>query len=208
MLEFLRDRGVSERKRRLFACACCRGIWRLLTDERCRAAVETAERYADGLATEDDWAAAGRAAEAVVVGASDAALMDAADAASSAAGDVGWAAQAAAWAAVYDTAGASTWSIGERTAAFKKQSERQVFFLRDIFGNPFRSLVFDPSWRTFSVRAMARQMYESRDFSAMPVFADALEEAGCQDEQLLEHCRGPGPHVRGCHVVDLALGKT
>jgi hypothetical protein len=54
---------------------------------------------------------------------------------------------------------------------------------------------------------MARKMYDSRDFSDMPVLADALEEAGCQDADILVHLRGPEPHVRGCWVVDLLLGK-
>ncbi|WP_246523278.1 hypothetical protein [Gemmata palustris] len=79
---------------------------------------------------------------------------------------------------------------------------------RDIFGNPFRPVVFSPSWRTSTVVALASQMYESRDFSAMPILADALQDAGCDSADILDHCRGPGPHVRGCWVVDLVLGKT
>jgi hypothetical protein len=58
------------------------------------------------------------------------------------------------------------------------------------------------------VVAFARQMYESRDFSPMPILADALQDAGCDHPDVLAHCRGPGPHVRGCWVVDLVLGKT
>jgi hypothetical protein len=80
-------------------------------------------------------------------------------------------------------------------------------FLRDIFGNPFRPVTFDTSWRTDTALTLARQMYESRDFGAMPILADALQDAGCEDEQVLSHCRDPGPHVRGCWVVDLLLGK-
>ena len=80
--------------------------------------------------------------------------------------------------------------------------------LRDIAGNPFRPVAFAPEWRTEAVVALARTMYESRDFAAMPVLADALDDAGCDHADLLAHCRGPGPHVRGCWVVDLVLGKT
>ena len=80
--------------------------------------------------------------------------------------------------------------------------------LRDIFGNPFRPVAFDPEWRTSTVVALARPMYESRDFSPMPILADALQDAGCANEDILSHCRGPGPHVRGCWVVDLVLGKA
>ena len=79
--------------------------------------------------------------------------------------------------------------------------------LRDIFGNPFRKVKFNKKWRTDTAIALARQMYESRDFGAMPILADALQDAGCDNEGVLNHCRGPGPHVRGCWVVDLVLGK-
>ncbi len=74
--------------------------------------------------------------------------------------------------------------------------------------NPFRPVAFDPAWRTESVVALARGMYETRDFAPMPVLADALDDAGCADPDILAHCRGPGPHVRGCWVVDLVLGTS
>ncbi len=79
--------------------------------------------------------------------------------------------------------------------------------LHDIFGNPFRPVRFPPEWRTDTVLGLARQMYESRDFSAMPILADALQDAGCDNDHMLDHCRGPGPHIGGCWVVDLVLGK-
>jgi hypothetical protein len=79
--------------------------------------------------------------------------------------------------------------------------------LRDIFGNPFRPVTFSPDWRTETAVALARQMYESRDFSAMPILADALQDAGCDSADILDHSRGSSPHVRGCWVVDLVLGK-
>ncbi|MDY3553649.1 hypothetical protein R5W24_002753 [Gemmata sp. JC717] len=79
--------------------------------------------------------------------------------------------------------------------------------LRDIFGNPFRPVAFSPLWRTDTAVAIAAQMYESRDFSAMPILADALQDAGCDSDDILSHCRGGELHVRGCWVVDLVLGK-
>lgn len=80
--------------------------------------------------------------------------------------------------------------------------------LRDIFGPlPFIRVTFSPSWHTDTALTLARQMYESREFSAMPILADALQDAGCENADILAHCRGPGPHVRGCWVVDLVLGK-
>jgi hypothetical protein len=82
-------------------------------------------------------------------------------------------------------------------------------FFRDIFGNPFRPVIFNPDWHTSTAVALAEGMYNSRDFSAMPILADALEDAGCDSEDILQHCREPNvTHVRGCWVVDLVLGKV
>ena len=83
----------------------------------------------------------------------------------------------------------------------------EVSVIRDIFGNPFRPATLDPSWLTSTVVALARGIYEERAFDRMPILADALQDAGCDNEDVLNHCRGPGPHVRGCWVVDLVLGK-
>jgi hypothetical protein len=82
-----------------------------------------------------------------------------------------------------------------------------VDLIRDIFGNPFRPVSLDPSWVTSTVATLAQQMYDSRDFSPMPIFADALQDAGCDNPAVLDHCRGDGTHVRGCWVVDSVLGK-
>jgi hypothetical protein len=80
--------------------------------------------------------------------------------------------------------------------------------LRDIFGNPFRPVTFLPAWRTDTAVSLARQMYDSREFGVMPILADALQDAGCEDEQVLMHCRDASQvHVRGCWVCDLVLGK-
>jgi hypothetical protein len=81
--------------------------------------------------------------------------------------------------------------------------------LRDIFGNPFRPVTFDPVWRTSTAVALAKQMYDTRDFGAMPILADALQDAGCTSDDILNHCRDPhATHVRGCWVVDLVMGKS
>lgn len=81
--------------------------------------------------------------------------------------------------------------------------------LHDICGNPFRPVTFSPSWRTDTALSLARTMYDSRDFSAMPILADALQDAGCDNDDILSHCRDPQQaHVRGCWVVDLLLGKA
>jgi hypothetical protein len=87
----------------------------------------------------------------------------------------------------------------------------QCYCLRDLFGPlPFRPVAFNPVWLTWHsglLVSMARQMYDSRNFSDMPILADALEEAGCTDQDILAHCRSGGEHVRGCFVLDLLLGE-
>ncbi|MBY0461211.1 MAG: hypothetical protein K2V38_28135 [Gemmataceae bacterium] len=84
----------------------------------------------------------------------------------------------------------------------------QASLVRDIFGNPFRPVTFAPDWRTESAVLLARGMYESRDFGAMPILADALQDAGCDNGDILAHRREANQvHVRGCWVVDLILDK-
>ncbi len=86
---------------------------------------------------------------------------------------------------------------------------RQADLFRDIFGNPFRKMELSKQWRTDTAVTLARQMYDAREFSAMPILADALQDAGCENEDILAHCRDTQlPHVRGCWVVDLVLGKA
>ena len=83
-----------------------------------------------------------------------------------------------------------------------------MHLLRDIIGNPFRPVAVDPAWLTSDVLLLARGIYEERAFDRMPILADALQDAGCDSADVLAHCRGANPpHVRGCWVVDLLLGK-
>jgi hypothetical protein len=79
---------------------------------------------------------------------------------------------------------------------------------RCIFGNPFRPATLDPSWRTETVVALARGIYDDRAFDRLPILADALQDAGCDNDDVLNHCRDAYPHARGCWVVDLVLGKV
>jgi len=76
-----------------------------------------------------------------------------------------------------------------------------------VFGNPFRPVSVDPRWLTSTAVTLARTIYEDRSFDRLPILADALEEAGCDDPDVLAHCRSAGPHVQGCWVVDLVLGN-
>ena len=181
---------ASERKLRLFACACCRRIWPLLKTERARYAVETSERYADGQALLKQL----KAAYGDTTGISAAELA------------AGWAAKlgrmkaprlAAHWAA-------------RATGNVRQECEAQADLLRDVFGACFHPAVVKPSWLMWNDRTvehMASAIYEERTFGQLPILADALEEAGCDSAAILNHCRQPDVHVRGCWVVDLLLGK-
>jgi hypothetical protein len=88
--------------------------------------------------------------------------------------------------------------------------QAEADLVRDIFGNPFRPSYLDPAWLAWRggvIPKLARTIYDERCFTDLPILADALQEAGCTDPDILGHCRGPGPHVRGCWVLDLLLGK-
>jgi hypothetical protein len=214
MLQFLGD-AASERALRLFGCACCRGIWHMLTDERSRTAVELAERFADEQAIpEENRGAYNRAWEvAHELSSPDASQLC----------NVGWfaafyAAIAASWTASREPSVCREMTIAAMKEAratsddpeqdiVRPEKQRQSILLRDIFGNPFRPIAVDPRWLTSNVVDLGRTIYEERAFDRLPILADALIDAGCADDSLLGHCRGPGPHVRGCWVVDLLLGK-
>lgn len=92
-------------------------------------------------------------------------------------------------------------------ATSKPARKAASLLIRDIFGNPFRPVTFDPRWRTTDVGGVAQAIYEDRAFDRLPILADALMDAGCDNDDILAHCRSDGPHVRGCWVLDLVLGK-
>ena len=211
--------GLSLRKLRLFAVACCRDLWRWLTDERSRCAVGVAERFADDQETAEAIALAYASAWEVFLLTRDAGLP-VADWTSHAA----WMAAAAAWdpTQLQWAAWQVAYSIIERI--YKKQAfapeetrlsdeqyqveaRRYADMLRDIAGNPFRPVAFEPQWRSPQALALAQGMYEDRCFADMPLLADALEEMGCTNSTILSHCRSTDVHVRGCWVVDLVLGR-
>jgi hypothetical protein len=111
--------------------------------------------------------------------------------------------------------GAAEWLSGASDAVTTFSfSNAQAGFLRDIVGNPFRPVSLAPAWLTPAVLNLARAAYYNRllpsgllDNTRLAVLADAIEEAGCDNQDILSHLRGPGPHVRGCFVLDLLLGK-
>jgi hypothetical protein len=194
MLEFACGRH-GDRKVRLFAVARCRHYWHELEGDAARGSVEVAERYADGLVAGDHLARAREAAWQVV----ETAIRESP-------GEHDRIVRAAFAQFACQPPGSDLYG---RTYPFHPPHPAlDAELVRDIYGNPFHYHSLDPAWLTSTVTALARGMYESRDFGAMPILADALQDAGCDSAEVLDHCRGPGPHVRGCWVVDLVLGKA
>ncbi|HVK19450.1 MAG TPA: hypothetical protein VM533_21125 [Fimbriiglobus sp.] len=218
LLWFLRGRA-SDRKLRLFAVACCHGVWKWMPDERSRGGVEAAERLADGLVGEDEWQVAyNEAGEANDEFVGELAYLSESARAAWYALTVGpefkWVGDVVRSAIRLASSGAVDgyhFSIEadseEVRAATSREHTRQLRLLRFIFGNPFRPVTADPTWLTPTAVTLARAIYAERAFDRLPILADALEEAGCNDPDVLTHLRGDGPHVRGCWVVDLLLGR-
>jgi hypothetical protein len=190
MLEFLRGKA-SDRKLRLFAVACCRGIWEQIEDVRGRLALEVAERYADNMAHLEELIAAHSAHDRTFGKYPHDGIYYAIEAATE---------HPAGFDPYYVLASSHPSLIG-------KERQQQSSVLRDLFGDLFCPISADPSWITSTVFSLASRMYDSRDFSPMPILADALQDAGCDNNDILNHCRSTGVHVRGCWVVDLLIGK-
>jgi hypothetical protein len=231
LLDWLRQQGsLSDRKARLFAVACCRRIWHLLTDARSRTAVAVAERYADGQVTVHQLAAAhvrawdpafANPAQAAVLAAVGIPLgMVSARAArlpaQAVATDTAWAATKEPWDTLLY---ASTPAVRAAAWAAATDSARaiQAALLRCLVGNPFGPAALDATWLAWNgglIGQLAQAAYDERqlpsghlDPDRLAVLADALEEAGC-DQEILGHLRSPGPHVRGCWPLDLCLGRS
>jgi hypothetical protein len=198
----------GRRKLRLFACGCCRLIWPQLEDSRLRDAVEVAERFVDGNATATDLDAAGPIAHATIARNSRGFTEDDPNAQiNTVVAMVVSTTHVRPFAAAFSVTAYPLPLAGHRGS--KKEANALICgLLRDIFDNHFRKTHFDKKWRTDTTTALAHQMYESRDFGAMPILADALQDAGCDSGDILNHCRDANAtHVRGCWVVDLVLGK-
>ncbi len=197
------DDRPSERKLNLFGAACLRRIWHLMPGPCSKLAVETLELFADGnsaleqlttvrtAAREEGYAVETGGHQHPSVYAAMGASYDVIDLVASNA------AEATAWV-----------KVGTPEATDTLERKAQSDLLRDIFGNPFRPVVADPAWLTPTVVSIASAIYTDRAFDRLPTLADAHEEAGCTDADLLLHCRMPGDHVRGCWGVDLVLGKV
>ena len=215
-------RKTGRRKLRLFGCFSCRQLWEQLTDERSRRAVEVAERLADDQATPKE---VNRAATAAIEAwrAADLRTYDgeyrrAVEARGWLLEDERIAAQAAAcvlnnlWKSFSCRGmfyqGPDTTGLAQTIYPARRRVQADA--VRCIFGNPYRPVVVEPHWLAWNdgtLKQLARSIYDDRSWDNLPILADALEDAGCTREDILAHCRGPGPHTRGCHVVDLLLAK-
>ena len=199
MIKFL-GTGASGRKLRLFAIASVRLVERRIQDLECRAALLVFERYADGLVERAELEVHTRRVEELR-------QRDLPVAYPHMNGRQAVAAVLPWFDAETEPATVSPPVVVSLRKSIKLIAAQEILLLRDIFGNPFRPVAFSPSWRTDTAVSLARGMYESRDFGAMPILADALQDAGCDNDDILNHCRTPGEHVRGCWVVDLVLGN-
>lgn len=215
-------RKIGRRKLRLFGCFSCRQLWEQMTDARSRHAVEVAERLADDRATPAEVKQAVEDAHLVCLAVVSRAPQSG-NAYQRAAEARGWLPD--------DERDAARSARSVLSGVWRSFTCRNLFYegsdselartlsparrrtqadgLRCIFGNPFRPVEVDPAWLTWNegtVRRVARSIYDERAWDQMPILGDALEDAGCTRERVLSHCREPGPHTRGCWVVDLLLG--
>jgi hypothetical protein len=204
MLEFLRaQRTTSERKLRLFAAACCRRVWDWL-GEKSRRAVDVLERYVDGLASTDELRrAAGGAQEDWLEDFGHHHPSNAVYFAVQV--QEATAHHAALWAAA-EVAEAVRIEAGQQGMTAERVA--QCDLLREVFHGPCRPVYVRGSWRTGTVLSLASTIYSERKFRELPVLADALEDVGCEETDILNHCRSTAGHVPGCWVLDVLTGRS
>jgi hypothetical protein len=201
MLEYVSMWGkASDRKLRLFAAGCSRRLWEGFAQDQYGTALELSEQLTNGQASEKDRDQAWQAVPpplgfcyylscaVVIAGHEEARLRE-------------------------SIAGSNQVNLARHV--YPEESRRQSALIRDIFGNPFRPVLLDPAWLTPTVTDLATVAYNERalpsgelDTALLAVLADALEEVGCTDSDILGHMRSPGPHVRGCWAVDALTGRS
>jgi hypothetical protein len=210
LLELVRS-TIHARKLRLFAVACCRRIYHILTDPRSRELVDLAEQIADdGSARDRAGPIVDRAREVAykafgpLTGMMEEleGLMINDQAACVVVFFLIW--------RMENEAFRNTFAVMRYTASRfpgDGETQQQCILLRCVVGNYFLPVTIDPTWLTPTVQSLAESIYTDRAFDRLPILADALEEAGCHQPDILNHCRQPGDHVRGCWALDLVLGK-
>lgn len=213
------------RKVRLFAVACCRRMWNLLHDVRLTLGIEIAERFAEGVATQEELQAS---CDNLFTeeGIGFTMLLSVPQGAYEA---VGWTVLADRELWFPEAVSAASWVraalVGDEPLPVEEQERQRLSrwvaeertqgqLLHCIFGNPFRPVTIEFAWQTPTVHALATAAYENRilpggtlEPARLAVLADALEEAGCVNADMMNHCRQPGMHVWGCWVLDLLLGR-
>jgi hypothetical protein len=203
MLELISNK-TSPRKERLFACHCCSLVKDMLPV--LRTAMEVAERFADRLTDEDELLTAWKAVDQLAIELWRTQTDE---------GDRNTAISASLTSITCDNDGSNIaydayqhlLEMTDSTLRAKRQAWT-TNVIRDLFGNPFRRVTFLPEWRTSTVLSLAQGIYQDRTFDRMPILADALQDAGCWDEDILNHCRAETAHTRGCWALDLCLGKS
>ncbi|HYV39289.1 MAG TPA: hypothetical protein VE988_26610 [Gemmataceae bacterium] len=232
MFKFLSDKA-SERKARLTECALLRRFWHLLTDQRSRRAVEVGERLADGPIGFEELQSVSADAEAAFRDLYERYFPDDSLRRSFYGGLVGAAHHARSllsppaersdyfknisnciWVAtcafLLDGGVETEESKAAGYSAIDAELASQVPLIHELFGNPFQPVTIDPTWLGWNdgtIPKLAQTIYDDGAFDRLQTLADALEKAGCDNAEILAHLRGPGPHVRGCWVLDLILGK-
>jgi hypothetical protein len=215
MLDLLQGKA-SDRKLRLFLLACCRRMWHLFSHENTRRAVIVAEWDVEG---ETNREIVGVAAHGVgphhpFFGMIHACAAEVALTGQRTPLEVVLTGQRTTKPACgrkkgVDLNAVSFAADGLASGASQPDDEHraQTVLLRDIFRNPFRAVIPGPWLRKNNPVGVAQAIYSDCAFDRLPILADALEDAGCDNVDILNHCRQPGEHVRGCWVVDLILGK-
>jgi hypothetical protein len=217
------DDRLSQRKRFLFMAAVGRHIAPLMTEPECIRVVEACEELAEGIIDSDAFCEIHQAGQSAS-GRSAPAIGDAANAFVGLLADdykhnecVYHALDALGYVAATEAGvlkpsatrrqAEAVWHQPEFIAGIEAAQRIFLAYMHDVFGpNPYKPVKCLPAWRTDTVKALAHSAYESRDFSVLPILADALEDAGCEQADILNHCRHPhAAHVRGCWVVDSLL---
>jgi hypothetical protein len=228
-VESFPDCKGSDRKMRLFACACYWRVRHLLPNPLAQTAVEGAERFADGMAQEEElqqaeallwepinalegrWRAS-RGAERTALLPTHGALALALQVVRPEAPKAAYYASSNAYLTFAEISNPGDASFDAGFCGSRAAAERiQTDILRCVFGDLFRAATIAPSvlaWNDGTVRKVAQCLYADRAFDQLLILADALEEAGCTDAAILDHLRSSGPHVRGCWAIDLILGKS
>ncbi len=211
--------GMSERKMRLFGCACCRMNWQHLREPAYKRAVEAGEQFAIGKITQEEMYAFAEDAVALIpekppkktirrltedymaylasVSAVDVARVE---------DDDGW----PFWERLVDNIFNTLLIASDQQGGLGEEAMQAILCdrLRDIVGNPFRPVLVPPVWRTKTVLALAKSIQEERSFDRLTFLADILEKEGCTHAEMLNHCREQREHVLGCWVIDTFLGQS